>query len=40
MELVVIISLLVALALAAVRWGADSRTGEPSVPGSRGPRTP
>jgi hypothetical protein len=38
MELVVIISLLVVLALAAVRWGADSRTGEPSFPRSSEPR--
>jgi len=39
MELAIILSLLVVLAVAAVRWGADSRTNESTFPRSREPRT-
>jgi hypothetical protein len=39
MELAIIVTLLVVLAVTAVRWGADSRTGEPSFPHSGEPRT-
>ena len=39
MELAIIVTLLVVLAVTAVRWGADSRTDEPSFPRSGEPRT-
>ena len=39
MELAIIVTLLVVLAVAAVRWGADSRTDQPSFPRSGEPRT-
>ena len=39
MELAIILTLLVVLAVAAVRWGADSRTSESSFPRSGQPRT-
>ena len=39
MELAIIVTLLIVFAVAAARWGADSRTDEPSFPRSGAPRT-